>query len=387
MRIGIDIRTLAEDYRTGVGEFTTELLNALFALDTKNEYYLFANGTSITTSSFPAWQRPNVHFVITRYPNKLLNLALLVLRWPKLDTLVARHAGVPTLDIFYSPTLNFSRVTRKVKHLLLVHDLTFALFPNYYTLRQKLWHTLLGPQSQCTAASVVLTPSHNTATDVADLYKISPKKIGVLSPGLSPIFASFASQPAEQRARAISLVRQKYQLPDRLVLFVGTIEPRKNLTALIEGFSQASTALPPGTGLVIAGAPGWKNESVYAAAAASPARDKIKFIGYIPAHEKAALFAAADIFVYPSLYEGFGFPVLEALSLGIPVITSNRSSIPEITANSAYLVNPHRPPEIARGLTVLYEQPQLRAALSRAGLERARCYTWEAAAAAWLSRL
>jgi glycosyltransferase involved in cell wall biosynthesis len=387
MNIGIDIRTLAESYRTGVGEFTTELLSAVFSLDSHNQYYLFANGAQVRAEQLPAWKQANVHFVITHYPNKFFNLSLLAVRGPKLDELTARRAGVPKLDVFFSPTLNFSSVSASTKHVLLVHDITFSLFPHYYTLRQRAWHKLLRPQSQCQQAGVILTPSQNTADDLVREYGIAKEKIKRLTPGLSPAFAQFAAHSADEKTRATRFIRQKYQLNEHFVLFVGAIEPRKNISALIAGFTQAANNLPPGTQLIIAGAPGWKNEAVYHAAASSAVHDRIKFIGYVPAKEKPALFAAADIFAYPSLYEGFGFPVLEAMSLGVPVITSNRSSLPEVTGAAAYLVNPHRENEIATGLTTLYKNTNLRSSQITAGLERAKNFTWHSAAESFLKTI
>jgi glycosyltransferase involved in cell wall biosynthesis len=182
-------------------------------------------------------------------------------------------------------------------------------------------------------------------------------------------------------------VRQKYQLPEKYFLFLGTIEPRKNITAIITAFDFITPSLPAAYSLVIAGAPGWKNEQVVTAITASPYRNRILFLGHVPLEDKKGLYEMAEIFIYPSFYEGFGFPVLEAMASRTPVITSNRSSLPEITEGAAYMINPYRPEEIADGLQRLTSDQALRQKYIANGLVQSQKFNWKNAAATWLKAL
>lgn len=381
MRIGVDLRALTAPHRTGVAEFIVEFLTAVFATDRTHEYVLFYNAAG-DAPALPTWEQPNVTYVVSRIPNRLLNAGLLLLHQPKLDRLIERSTlKTKALDIFFSPNFNYLAISPRVIQVLLVHDISFHFFPFFFTPRQRLWHRWLGPQRQCERANLILAPSENTKRDVLERYLIPEKKIRVLSPGLSPLFGA---QPLPEQTRA---VQKKYGLPDRFVLFLGSIEPRKNIPAVIAGFElyrqtatdQKSAALH----LVIAGAPGWKNAEVYTRAKRSPYAGDIHCIGYVAPEDKPALYRLAEVFVYPSFYEGFGFPALEAMASGVPVITSARSSLPEITGAAAWLINPHRPEEIAAGLAALLPPGSARAAAIQRGRAAAERFSWQQTAQTW----
>ena len=369
MNIGIDIRCLMTANKTGVGEYTTELLSAVFALDKINQYYLFYNSANDVAVQIPKWFGDNIHYIHTRWPNKLLNFCLLLFRWPKLDKMIGQK-----LDLWYAPNLNFTALSKHTKFVLTVHDLAFEFFPGWLTWRQRLWHKLIRPKKQCGRAGLILTPSDNTKRDLADFYKIPAEKIKVVYPGLSSIFypLSSISSGAEQKKKEL---RVKYDLPENFILFLGTIEPRKNILGLND-----QTDLH----LVIAGAPGWKNKKIYAHAAASPVKDKIKFIGYVAPADKPGLYSLASIFVYPSFYEGFGFPILEALSSGVPVITSSRSSLPEIAGSAATYVNAHYPEQIITAINRLLNDIQMREKQIKTGLLQSEKFRWPKAAEEFL---
>lgn len=259
----------------------------------------------------------------------------------------------------------------------MIHDLTFHLFKKYYTPRQRLKHHLVGPKKQCQHAHSIIVPSENTKRDLVDYYQMPEKKITVLYPGLSSIF--------DQEKTATETVAKKYSLPKHYILFLGTIEPRKNILGLIEAFEQISASLSTPYSLVIAGAPGWKNHEVITRIRTSVLKDKIKLIGFVDPADKPTLYQNASLFVYLSFYEGFGLPALEAMASGVPVITSNRSSLPEVTGTAAYLVNPHRPDEIAQGIKFLLSHPSARAEAIKNGLARAAQFSWEKTAQQFLS--
>lgn len=352
MNVGVDIRCLMERQRTGVGEYAFGLLNAVFKVDRENQYWLFYNSYEDVLEVLPKWDYPNVHYVGLRWPNKILNLFLL-LGLIKLDKMVSKKykaclpvgkvesrksdcLKIENLDAWFSPNLNFTSLTFKTKFILTIHDLSFEFLPECYTFKQRLWHKLLRPKKQCRRADVILTPSENTARDVALKYGIGKEKVMVCYPGVS--------RNMEHVTWNSELVRAKYDLPEGFVLFLGTIEPRKNVEAVIGAFARAYDRGLRTYGLVIAGAKGWKNENVMRAIENTP---NVRYIDYVSEEDKPALYKLACLFVYPSLYEGFGLPVLEAMACGTPVITSHRASLPEVGGDAVYYVNPANVAELS----------------------------------------
>ena len=271
MNIGVDIRCLMHEKRTGVGEYTFELLNAVFSFDKENQYFLFYNSNKDVSAHIPQWSQDNVHYVFTRYPNKLLNL-LLFLKVLKLDNLIIKKLAKPLtfpplpemklgtssgegrvgLDTWFSANLNFTRLSKHIKHILTIHDLSFEFFPEYFTFKQRLWHKFLNPRKQCQRADIVLTPSENTKRDVADMYQLADSKFQVLRPGIS-CHMKHIKYNMEQ-------TKQKYQLTGKYILYLGTLEPRKNVEAIIEAYKINQELGIRNYGLVITGASGWKNK-------------------------------------------------------------------------------------------------------------------------------
>lgn len=380
MRIGIDLRGLLTPCRTGVAEFTVELLKAILKIDQTNDYYLFDNALHPNTNPFSADNRR--HIITRHWPNKLLNCSLLAFQRPRLDRLTGAE-----LDVWFSPNLNFMALSPKIRHILTIHDLSYLFFPELYTTKQMLWHRLLNPAKKITTADKIIVPSENTKCDVCRVYRVPPEKITVITPGLSPDLRAWVSLPETEKNLQTDRLRQKYQLSDRLILFLGTIEPRKNIPALITAFEQSFSYLPCPYTLVIAGAPGWNNRAILESVRRSPRREHIRIISPVPAEDKPALYHSASLFVYPSLYEGFGFPVLEAMAGGVPVITSERGSLPEVGGLAAYYVNPHRPQDISAGIVRLANNEALRNNFIAEGRKRAERFTWENAAASWLKTI
>lgn len=367
MNIGVDLRCLSTPHRTGVGEFTYELLTSLFAADKHNNYFLFFNGRKNLPAPFT--EQNNVKYVSFRFPNKIFSVSEFLFSAPKIDKLIEKRTG-SKLDFFFSPHLNFTNLSATTKHLLLIHDLTFELFPDFLTTKQRLWHFAVRAKRQAKNAHLILTPSENTKRDLVDYYRVDPEKIKVLPPGLSKIFLQ------ERNSKDLS----KYGLPEDFILFLGTIEPRKNIISLIEAFEIAFPKLQKPHHLIIAGAPGWKNKAIKEKIHSSKFNTFIKPIDYVPENEKPSLYKAARLFVYPSFYEGFGFPILEAFASGTPVICSNRSSLVEITGNAARLINPHRPEEIAIGIEKILNSESLRKKMTEEGLRQSQKYSWQTTA-------
>lgn len=381
MNIGVDIRPLMDEIKTGVGEYTFELLNAVFSTDKNNQYWLFYNSNKNITANLPKWNYDNVHYIGLKWPNKLLSL-LLFLKIIKLDNLIVKNFRQRTdstlceaklkIQLWFTPNLNFTNISKNIPHVLVIHDLTNELYPHFFTKRQQLRYEIIQPKKQCQRANLIITPSENTKRDLINLYDINPDKIKVIYPGLASTFTTNNTPP-------VDLVKTKYNLPEKFILFLGTIEPRKNINGLIEAFEQSYSKLPAPYSLVVAGAPGWKNKNIYNRAKTSPLKDKIRFINYINPEDKPALYKTATLFVYPSFYEGFGFPVLEAMANNLPIITSNRSSLPEITNTTAYLVNPNNPVDIAKGIIYILNNTK------KQPIEyNIQKFSWDQAAKEWL---
>lgn len=368
MKIGVDIRPLMTAPKTGVGEYTFELLDAVFNIDRKNQYFLFYNSGQNVSANIPNWKFDNVKIIDSHIPNKIFNSLLRIFKQPKLDNKIGG------CDVWWSPNLNFTALSKKTKHILTVHDLSFEFFPEFSTTKQKLWHKMVQPEKQCQKANLILVPSENTKRDIVNYYQIEPEKIKVIYPGIKE----------KKEMGSKEEVDKKYNLPEKYILFLGTIEPRKNIVGLIKAFEEFCLNQTSQYSLVIAGAPGWKNKRIYKQAKKSKYTKQIQFIGFVEDRDKPTLYANAEIFVYPSLYEGFGFPVLEAMKAGTAVITSNRSSLPEIAGSAAYLIDPNRPEQIAKAMKNLITNQNLRQWHVVKGQYQAKKFTWQKAAEEWL---
>lgn len=347
MNIAIDIRSLTEKRRTGVGEYTYELLDSIFSSDKVNNYFLFYNSFQDISGSIPRWLNSNVHLVGTRYPNKIFNL-LLLWKFVRLDNLLKKRVNknkqdfkLEKIDYWFSPNINFINLSEDLKHIITIHDLSFEFLPKCFSRKMLLWHKLLKPKEQVRSAHFVLVPSQNTKNDLVDIYHLNPNSIKVLYPGVSKKFLNFL-----QKEVGVETLQKKYNLPKFFILFLGTLEPRKNILGLIEAYRR-SNLIKKHIHLVIAGSRGWKYDEIISTI------DKtrgVNYIGYVDAEDKPALYRLSSLFVYPSLYEGFGFPVLEAMVCNTPVVTSNRSSLPEISSDKVTLINPHNVVELKNAI-------------------------------------
>jgi glycosyltransferase involved in cell wall biosynthesis len=263
---------------------------------------------------------------------------------------------MPKADVFHvSNQIRFP--PKGVKLTATIYDMTCRLMPEL--------HTAANIQADESLAKNVLARAHrliaiseNSRQDAARLLGLDPERIEVIYPGVPEVYFGAQARPTEQP----------------YVLYLGTIEPRKNVDTLLDAWS--GFRLHSDFDLVIAGASGWAAGKTLARLASRPAG--VRYLGYVPEDELPGLMAGASAFVYPSLYEGFGFPVAQAMAAGVPVITSNTSCLPEIAGDGALLVDPRSPAEIRAALEKLLESPSLRQELRAAGMARAqRDYRWE----------
>jgi glycosyltransferase involved in cell wall biosynthesis len=255
-------------------------------------------------------------------------------------------------------------------NVVTIYDLTALLFPEHHTpgtreLQARKW------QFAREKADVVIAISEATKRDIVAHLGISASRIHVVCGGVGPAFRPIESrQVLEQALAPLRLA------PGEYILSVGTIEPRKNLVRLVEAYHRVRD-LTPAPKLVLAGARGWKFESVFERVKTLGLKDEVVFLGQVPADILPALYNGAVAFAYPSLYEGFGLPPLEAMACGVPVIASDASSLPEVVGDAGLLVDPNDTDALADALATLLNEDEKRAELSARGPTRARAFSWE----------
>ncbi len=376
MRIGIDIRCLAEGRRTGVEEYTLGLLKELLHSGGDHQYVLFFNSWKPAPRLLQALtHHDNVTLRAYRFPNKLLNFCLWYLRFPTLDWLMG---GV---DVVFLPNQNFVGVSRHVPLVVTAHDLSFELFPETFSWKQRLWHYFVNFRGLTKRATRVIAVSQSTKSDIVNAYGTRENKVVVIPSGYDTRLGVI-----DRNNQSLLVVQKRYSLPFKYVLSFATFEPRKNLISVIEAYEEFVLQNPTSPyHLVLAGSPGWEKRALYQRIRSSKVYDKIHLIGFVEEADKAAVYNLASVFVYPSVYEGFGFPPLEAMACGVPVIVSHSSSLPELVVDAGILVDPYRPQEIFDALEALLKETELAQLLSKRGLERVKNYSWSKTAASTLA--
>ncbi|MFZ4632330.1 MAG: glycosyltransferase family 4 protein [Patescibacteria group bacterium] len=374
MKIGVDVRVLMDKYYSGVSEYTANLLNTISKLDKSNDYKLFYNSFTDQRERLEVFEKDNFKLVGLNIPNKIFNyLFQKTLSYPKIDKFIG---GV---DVFYSPHFNFTKLSKEVKKVITVHDLSFLRYPHFFNHRKNFWHRTLEIKKTLIAADKIIAVSENTKNDIVELLEINGDKIQVIYSGNNAV-------KKEVSEENIKDFLHKRKLSGRIILYLGTIEPRKNIIGLIKAYNKLRSENISLTDvkLVLAGASGWKNRLTYREWQLSPYKNDIRFLGYVNKDEKDVLYSCASLFVYPSYYEGFGFPPLEAMTYGLPVVCSNVSSLPEVVGDAALMINPFSTNEIAEVLKLIIEDSELRELYIKKGYERAALFSWEKTAGEYL---
>jgi len=375
MKIGVDIRVLMDKQYSGISEYAHYLLRELLAGDDDNEYIFYYNSFKKLDYRFLDWDNSRVTFKNTSWPNKIFNYILQkFLAWPKLDSVTGE------VDVFWSPHLNFSCFGKKAgKKILTVHDLSFLRYPEFFSFRKNFWHRGLNVKKLVKKYDVIVAISENTKIDLIELLQVPEEKIVVIYSGLN--------QETEKLSEAsINAFKDLHEISSRFIFYLGAIEPRKNVAGLIEAYNLMRDRHLPLTEyqLLIAGANGWKNKHIYKKAADSLYYDDIRFLGYVSRKERDWLYSNAALFVYPSYYEGFGFPPLEAMAHGLATITSDVSSLPEVTGSAALTVNPYSTLDLARAMETMLLDANLRKNYAAKGKKRSELFSWKKTAANYL---
>jgi len=374
-KIGIDIRTLMDKHYSGVSEYTFHLVNEFLRLDQNNDYLLYYNSGRDLAGRLPSFTARNVRVVGTRYPNKIFNYILQkMFRYPQIDRVIGGT------DVFWSPHINFLSLSKSTRKFLTIHDLSFLRYPEFFNRRKNFWHRLINVRKMVAGFDYLIAVSENTKQDIIELLKIAPEKISVIYSGIDSSYC-----PITETLK-IQIVKSRYGLPDKFILYLGNVEPRKNLIGLIRAYNNLRRNNPDlaGVKLVIAGATGWKIKDIFKELYASEYQADIKFLGYIDKADKPVLYSLCSVFAYPSFYEGFGFPPLEAMACGAPVVTSNISSLPEIVGSAALTVDPYNTKAITTALEQVLTDDALAERLRRDGAEWVKQFNWENTAQRYL---
>jgi len=378
MKIGIDASRVQEDGRTGTETYSLHVIRHLITLNREHQIILYTR--------HPLQPRT---FGLTTWPSQV---KVRVLALPRLWTHAALAAEVwrhPPDVLFIPAHVVPAMPPPRLPIAVTVHDVGYEHFPQAHPWSQRAylrWST----RHSAHRARVVFTDSRSTAQDLRHFYGVPEEKMVVAYPGLPPVPSDLT------RDEALSLVRERWGIEPPYVLFVGTLQPRKNVRRLIDAFARVMDEPTIGDDgyplrnpvrLVLAGKVGWLAEAIVQRAQAPDVQGRVHLTGYVEDEMLYALMRGALAFVFPSLHEGFGFPVLESQALGVPVLTSSTSSLPEVAGDAALLVDPMDTDAMAEGLRALLRDPDLRAALIRKGRENVLRFSWEHTARIILTHL
>ncbi len=365
MHIAIDY-TAAVQQRAGIGRYTRELVGALLRLPESQEaghrYTLFAaaGGQAVPADLLPS---PAVRFRFLPLSDEWAARL-----WHRVRLPIPVEVFTGPVDLFYSPDFVLPPTRPGTRTLLTVHDLSFLRYPDHFVPKLVRYLERVVPASVA-RADRVLADSEATRADLIRLLGTPPEKVEVLYSGVDARFRPEREPGERERLRA------RYGLDRPYVLSVGTLQPRKNYVRLIRAFVRLPDT---GRGLVIAGGQGWLYESVLEEAARHP--DRVRVLGFVEDADLPALYRGADLFVFPSFYEGFGLPVLEAMACGVPVVCSGVSSLPEVAGDAALLVDPEDEDGLRGAMERALEDEGLRREMAARGRARAAQFTWERAA-------
>ena len=364
VRVGIDARLLG-DFRSGIGRYTSYLVEELGALPGPEEYTLFLDGP-------PRGQVGNPRltpYVIENRHRLLWSFHSLPLKLRRLQ-----------LDCFHSVTGYELPFVKRSAFVSTVHDLIPLRFPALTPWRYRMAFRLLIRRA-IRVADRIIAVSESTRRDLIELLHAPVERIRVIHEAVDDRFRPLGNQ------EILAALRLRYSLPHRFLLFVGLLEPKKNLSGLLQAIACLRRAgrWPSDLRLVVVGDQGWAVGNLPQLVGVLGLEGIVRFLGYVPDSDLPSLYGAAEAFVFPSLYEGFGLPVVEAMACGTPVVASNRGSLPEVAGDAALLLEPDEPEGLAEGIYQVITDPALREEYRQRGLQRARAFSWRRAAEATLT--
>ena len=375
LRIGIDYTAAARE-TAGIGRYARELIRAILRMDTRNAYVLMVGSAGLGS----AW---DVHKALLEQlmPPERLTIRSLPLTddwlarvWQRLRIPLAVEAITGKVDLFYSPNFVLPPLLPNTPSLLTVHDLSFMRHPETFSDKLRAYLENAVPRS-VNRATHIITDSEATRKDLISIFGVAPEKITTLLLGVSPRFFPVAGDNERQH-----LIR-KYGVGERpYILALGTVQPRKNYVRLMQALDPI--AEKNNVDLVIAGRPAWLSEPIFDEAGK---RSFVHMLGFTDDGDLPALYRQAALFAFPSLYEGFGLPPLEAMACGTPVIASSASSVPEAVGQAGLLINPLDIDAWTRAIQQVLDDSDLRIRLITDGLAHSAEFSWKRAAEGWLN--
>lgn len=378
MRIGIDCRALQEPQPSGVSVYTRRIVEELLQLPQTREhtFVLFFNGSSLLgegeLADFVRRTRyelqdlrersggARLEFRVRLWPGKLLKVTQVVFDWPRIKWMFG------DVDKVFLPSFKFFPVRdASIPYVLTVHDLSFERYPEYFNMRRRLWHWFLQPRKMVQRAKRVIAVSEHTKHDIVELFEKDAEAVQVVHSGID---GAANRSNSDGSGRGGSRVERR----GRTFVSLSTIEPRKNIETLLDAFERVREQLP-GARLVVAGGAGWNSEELLER---MQKQDGVEYRGYISEQEKIALLQEAAAFVYPSFYEGFGFPPLEAQLHGVPVIVGAHSSLPEVLGESALYADVLDITSLTRAMNAVITDDALRSKMIEKGYNNAARFDW-----------
>lgn len=370
--INAQLVSFGQSYRNaGVSRYAQTLLEALGSMQSTTEeraeqhYWVFINASETAAAKeSELGGRPNIALIPSRHP--ITSPARRVV-WEQF--VLPRELRRVGADVFHAP-VNVLPSRVPCPSVVTIHDLAFYRYPEYFRPSRRIYQRMLTSRS-ARRATLIAAVSQSTKRDIVAFLRVPEDRVEVIYTALGCDF-----RPVRDTEQ-LAAFRAAHHLPERYMLYLGTLEPRKNLERLVTAYASLRAERPETPPLVIAGAKGWYFQPLFERVRALGAENAITFVGYVSREEQPLWYSAARAFLYPSLYEGFGLPVLEALACGTPTLTSSISSLPEAAGDVALQVSPTDTDALVQGMRRLLEDERLRARIAVEGPEWASSFTRE----------
>lgn len=371
MRIGIDYSAAIVRDRTGVGNYCFQLVDSLLKIDKENSFLLYPFFYNHFYPDFKNVEIPHIGNFKVAFKKLPLPVKLMHKIWFDMKSSALKEYMLGNVDVVHSTTFCAPKLKGKRKRLVVtIYDLTVLTHPECHTA-ENIRVCTKGINDTVKYADEIIAISEYTKQDILNILKVPEERVTVTH------LAADSTYRQIKESETLERVRRVYKLPEKFVLFIGSLEPRKNIRTLIYAYARLPERFRKEFPLVIAGAKGWLNSDISQVVRDLHLEGKVLFPGFIDKEDISAIYSLATVFVYPSLYEGFGLPILEAMACATPVITSNTSSMPEVAGDAAKLICPNDVDGLTAALEDILDNEALRDEMRAKGLKRATNFSWD----------